>query len=25
MDATLYVEKLKSYAKEDLPPNGKEA
>tara|TARA_B110000858_G_C17571584_1_gene367122 strand:+ start:296 stop:562 length:267 start_codon:yes stop_codon:yes gene_type:complete len=25
MDATLYVEKLKSYAKEDLPSNGKEA
>ena len=25
MDATLYVEKLKSYAKEDLPPNGKQA
>mgnify|MGYP001571190114 FL=1 len=25
MDATLYVEKLKSYAKEDLPGSGKEA
>ena len=25
MDATLYVEKLKSYAKEDLPGRGEEA
>ena len=25
MDATLYVEKLKSYAKEDLPGSGKKA